>query len=81
MKQVLRALDAFPRAEEHLLQKTKSGAFGIIISDSMYWYLGWMIMNHDTTHLIGQRKSGLIVTKEAVIANPACSDNSLLTVN
>lgn len=30
LKQVLKALDAFPRAEDHLLQKTKSGAFGII---------------------------------------------------
>lgn len=31
VKQVLKALDAFPRAEDHLLQKTKSGAFGIVI--------------------------------------------------
>lgn len=29
VKQTLRAIDAFPRAEEHLLQKTKFGAFGI----------------------------------------------------
>ncbi|KAK6116076.1 hypothetical protein DH2020_008345 [Rehmannia glutinosa] len=31
LKQALRSLDAFPRAEEHLLQKTKSGAFVSII--------------------------------------------------
>lgn len=29
VKQALRAIDAFPRAEEHLLLKTKFGAFGI----------------------------------------------------
>lgn len=29
VKQAIRAIDAFPRAEEHLLQKTKSGALGI----------------------------------------------------
>lgn len=28
VKQVLKNLDAFPRAEEHLLQKTQSGAVG-----------------------------------------------------
>lgn len=29
VKQALRSLDAFPRAEDHLMQKTQSGAFGI----------------------------------------------------
>ena len=29
--QALRNFDAFPRAEEHLLQKTKSGAVGMCI--------------------------------------------------
>ena len=28
VKQVIKNLDAFPRAEEHLLQKTQSGAVG-----------------------------------------------------
>jgi hypothetical protein len=28
MKQVIKNLDAFPRAEDHLLQKTQSGALG-----------------------------------------------------
>lgn len=28
MKQALRSIDAFPRAEDHLLQKTQSGAVG-----------------------------------------------------
>lgn len=31
LKQALRSLDAFPRAEEHLLLKTKSGALGIYL--------------------------------------------------
>ncbi|KAK6130541.1 hypothetical protein DH2020_035722 [Rehmannia glutinosa] len=31
LKQALRSIDAFPRAEEHLMQKTKSGAFGFRI--------------------------------------------------
>ena len=29
LKQAIKKLDAFPRAEEHLLQKTQSGAIGI----------------------------------------------------
>jgi len=28
VKQALRSIDAFPRAEDHLLQKTQSGAVG-----------------------------------------------------
>lgn len=28
VKQVIKSLDAFPRAEEHLLKKTQSGALG-----------------------------------------------------
>lgn len=28
VKQVLKSIDAFPRAEDHLLQKTQSGALG-----------------------------------------------------
>lgn len=28
VKQAIRSLDAFPRAEDHLMQKTQSGAFG-----------------------------------------------------
>ncbi|KAJ0028130.1 hypothetical protein Pint_35891 [Pistacia integerrima] len=29
VKQAIKSLDAFPRAEEHLLQKTQSGALGM----------------------------------------------------
>ncbi|CAI9089895.1 OLC1v1024546C1 [Oldenlandia corymbosa var. corymbosa] len=40
LKQAIRSLDAFPRAEEHLLQKTKSGAFvsivGLIIMATLF---------------------------------------------
>lgn len=32
VKQAIKKLDAFPRAEEHLLQKTQSGAIGILKS-------------------------------------------------
>lgn len=32
MKQVIKNLDAFPRAEDHLLQRTQSGALGILSS-------------------------------------------------
>lgn len=28
MKQAIKSIDAFPRAEDHLLQKTQSGALG-----------------------------------------------------
>ena len=28
LKQAIKSLDAFPRAEEHLLQKTQTGALG-----------------------------------------------------
>jgi len=34
MKQVIKNLDAFPRTEDHLLQKTQSGALG----NSHYFY-------------------------------------------
>lgn len=30
VKQVIKNLDAFPRAEDHLLQRTQSGALGIL---------------------------------------------------
>lgn len=30
LKQTIKSLDAFPRAEEHLLQKTQTGALGNI---------------------------------------------------
>lgn len=30
VKQAIRSIDAFPRAEEHLLQKTQSGALGMV---------------------------------------------------
>ncbi|KAM5580283.1 hypothetical protein ABKV19_009837 [Rosa sericea] len=40
MKQALKSLDAFPRAEEHLLQKTQSGAFvsvvGLLIMATLF---------------------------------------------
>ncbi|GJY28940.1 endoplasmic reticulum-Golgi intermediate compartment protein 3 [Tanacetum coccineum] len=36
VKQVLKNLDAFPRAEEHLLQKTQSGALGLFIMATLF---------------------------------------------
>ncbi|GKD88903.1 endoplasmic reticulum-Golgi intermediate compartment protein 3-like protein, partial [Tanacetum coccineum] len=36
VKQVIKNLDAFPRAEEHLLQKTQSGALGLFIMATLF---------------------------------------------
>lgn len=42
LMQALKSLDAFPRAEEHLLQKTKSGAFvsivGLVIMATLFFH-------------------------------------------
>lgn len=40
VKQALRSIDAFPRAEDHLLQKTQSGAVGNGFSLCSSCYLG-----------------------------------------
>ncbi|MCD7467877.1 hypothetical protein HAX54_005530 [Datura stramonium] len=54
VKQVLRALDAFPRAEEHLLQKTKSGAFvsivGLVIMLTLFLHELSYYLNTITVH-------------------------------
>lgn len=54
VKQVLRALDAFPRAEEHLLQKTKSGAFvsivGLLIMSILFLHELSYYLNTITVH-------------------------------
>ncbi|KAL3634054.1 hypothetical protein CASFOL_021108 [Castilleja foliolosa] len=57
LKQALKSLDAFPRAEEHLLQKTKSGAFvsvvGLVIMATLFlhelsYYLSTYTVNQMT---------------------------------
>ncbi|KAL3363600.1 hypothetical protein AABB24_012721 [Solanum stoloniferum] len=54
VKQVLRAMDAFPRAEEHLLQKTKSGAFvsivGLVIMSTLFLHELSYYLNTITVH-------------------------------
>lgn len=52
LKQTIKSLDAFPRAEEHLLQKTQTGAFGnmrghgfsLCIFSSTMCYLTFMLL-------------------------------------
>ena len=39
VKQAIQSLDAFPRAEEHLLLKTQSGAFGKLTFLSSFCFL------------------------------------------
>lgn len=41
VKQAIKSLDAFPRAEEHLLQKTQSGALGKLIKLSLIIRFIW----------------------------------------
>ncbi|KAG5596401.1 hypothetical protein H5410_037633 [Solanum commersonii] len=54
VKQILRAMDAFPRAEEHLLQKTKSGAFvsivGLVIMSTLFLHELSYYLNTITVH-------------------------------
>lgn len=38
LKQTIKSLDAFPRAEEHLLQKTQTGALG-----NMGWHVYFFV--------------------------------------
>lgn len=48
MKQVLKNLDAFPRAEDHLLQKTQSGALGnplFLSSLIQFWFFLCILYN------------------------------------
>lgn len=40
VKQAIKNLDAFPRAEEHLLHKTQSGALGFNLSFFPFLFLG-----------------------------------------
>ncbi|XP_073134451.1 uncharacterized protein [Henckelia pumila] len=53
-KQVLKSLDAFPRAEEHLLQKTKSGALvsivGLVIMATLFLHELTFYLSTDTVH-------------------------------
>ncbi|MCD7457963.1 hypothetical protein HAX54_036710 [Datura stramonium] len=54
VKQALRAIHAFPRAEEHLLQKTKSGAFvsvvGLLIMVTLFLHELSYYLNIYTVH-------------------------------
>ncbi|KAK4344201.1 hypothetical protein RND71_037295 [Anisodus tanguticus] len=54
VKQSLRAIDAFPRAEDHLLQKTKSGAFvsvvGLLIMATLFLHELTYYLNIYTVH-------------------------------
>ncbi|XP_009787019.1 uncharacterized protein LOC107800400 [Nicotiana tabacum] len=54
VKQALRAIDAFPRAEDHLLQKTKSGALvsvvGLVIMATLFLHELSYYLNIDTVH-------------------------------
>ncbi|XP_050381247.1 uncharacterized protein LOC126798349 isoform X2 [Argentina anserina] len=54
VKQALRSLDAFPRAEEHLLQKTQSGAFvsvvGLVIMATLFLHELTYYLSSYTVH-------------------------------
>lgn len=54
VKQALKSLDAFPRAEEHLLQKTQSGAFvsvvGLVIMATLFFHELGYYLTTDTIH-------------------------------
>lgn len=54
VKQVLKALDAFPRADDHLLQKTKSGAFvsivGLVIMATLFLHELSYYLSTNTVH-------------------------------
>ncbi|XP_057954835.1 uncharacterized protein LOC131148894 [Malania oleifera] len=54
MKQALRSLDAFPRAEEHLLQKTQSGALvsiiGLVIMATLFLHELGYYLTTQTVH-------------------------------
>lgn len=44
MKQAIRSIDAFPRAEDHLLQKTQSGALGNPTLSLYFFFLDFNFM-------------------------------------
>ncbi|XP_065853053.1 uncharacterized protein [Euphorbia lathyris] len=54
VKQAIKSIDAFPRAEEHLMQKTKSGAFvsviGLVIMVTLFLHELMYYLGTDTVH-------------------------------
>ncbi|KAL0322919.1 UNVERIFIED_CONTAM: Endoplasmic reticulum-Golgi intermediate compartment protein 3 [Sesamum angustifolium] len=68
LKQALKSLDAFPRAEEHLLQKTKSGAIvsivGLIIMATLFLHELTYYLSTYTVHQLRLNKEGQIVGTE-----------------
>ncbi|KAF3445142.1 hypothetical protein FNV43_RR14835 [Rhamnella rubrinervis] len=63
VKQTLKSLDAFPRAEEHLLQKTQSGAFvsviGLIIMATLFLHeLGYYLTTYTVHQMSVDLKRG-----------------------
>ncbi|KAI4305523.1 hypothetical protein L6164_028886 [Bauhinia variegata] len=63
MKQVIKSLDAFPRAEEHLLQKTQSGALvsiiGLVIMATLFVHeLGYYLTTYTVHHMAVDLKRG-----------------------
>ncbi|XP_027933594.1 endoplasmic reticulum-Golgi intermediate compartment protein 3 [Vigna unguiculata] len=63
MKQVIKSLDAFPRAEDHLLQKTQSGALvsviGLIIMATLFVHeLGYYLTTYTVHQMSVDLKRG-----------------------
>ncbi|KAI4305527.1 hypothetical protein L6164_028891 [Bauhinia variegata] len=63
MKQVIKSLDAFPRAEEHLLQKTQSGALvsiiGLVIMATLFVHeLGYYLTTYTVHQMAVDLKRG-----------------------
>ncbi|KAL6009910.1 hypothetical protein ACLOJK_000341 [Asimina triloba] len=66
--QALRNLDAFPRAEEHLLQKTQSGAvvsiIGLVIMATLFLHELQYYLTTYTVHQLRLNKEGYIIGTE-----------------
>ncbi|GKV15251.1 hypothetical protein SLEP1_g26048 [Rubroshorea leprosula] len=63
LKQAIKSIDAFPRAEDHLLQKTQSGAFvsivGLIIMASLFLHeLGYYLTTYTVHQMSVDLKRG-----------------------
>jgi hypothetical protein len=63
VKQAIKALDAFPRAEEHLLQKTQSGAFvsvvGLVIMATLFIHeLSYYLTTYEVHQMAVDLKRG-----------------------
>lgn len=63
LKQAIRSLDAFPRAEDHLMQKTQSGAFvsvvGLVIMTTLFVHeLGYYLTTYTVHQMSVDLKRG-----------------------